>query len=51
MGKKIKEYENIKLSKKTVDKLRKHKKQTGIAISIFVEKLIANALSTNTDAK
>lgn len=35
-----KEWESLKIDKKKLDALRKHKEETGVPIAIFVEKAI-----------
>jgi hypothetical protein len=44
MSTKATEWENVKLKKSVVNKLRSYKKKTGLAISVFAEKAILNYL-------
>ncbi len=42
-----KQYENVKLPTRIVNKLRKNKKDTGVAISTFVEMAIEEKLESD----
>lgn len=46
MSKKPIEWENVKVRKTIVDKLRTHKKETGVSIMAFVELAVLDRLSS-----
>lgn len=37
----MKDFESVKVSKQTVQKLRAHKLESGVSITVFVEKAVA----------
>jgi len=45
MNNKATEWENVKIKKQIVERLRSHKKQTGVSITAFVEMAVLERLS------